>query len=205
MSTDEAPATTVSRARNPRGQGSVLREQLVTATAELLEETGDAARVSVRAIATRAGVSPTALYLHFADRDALVAAAVAAGFAAFNDALSSAAAQHEDPDARLFALGLAYLEFTRRQPALYATIFSARRPPVDATAGAAAFEGLENALRARAPEVSDDELTERAVALWSSLHGYAMLSAGKESPGPGGRVWPSPERFIRRSLPPVTR
>ena len=50
----------------------------------MLNEVGDADRASVRAIARRAGVSPTALYLQFPDRDALVAAAVDAGFETFN-------------------------------------------------------------------------------------------------------------------------
>ena len=45
----------------------------------------------MRAIARRAGVSPTALYLQFPDRDALVDAAVDAGFAAFNAELIDAA------------------------------------------------------------------------------------------------------------------
>ena len=54
----------------------------------MLNEVGDADRVSVRAIARRAGVSPTALYLQFPDRDSLVAAAVDAGFDTFNAELT---------------------------------------------------------------------------------------------------------------------
>ena len=119
---------TSSRRRNPRGEGAKLREQLVAATAEVLDEVGDADRISVRAIAKRAGVSPTALYLHFPDRDALVDATVDAGFAAFNDALLTAAGEHDDPRAALAAMGRAYLRFAAAQPALYAVLFSARRP-----------------------------------------------------------------------------
>ena len=79
-----------SRPRNPRGEGKRLRDQLLAATAEVLNEVGDADRVSVRAIARRAGVSPTALYLQFPDRDSLVTAAVDAGFDTFNDELTEA-------------------------------------------------------------------------------------------------------------------
>ena len=60
----------------------------------MMNEVCDASRVSVRAIARRAGVSPTALYLQFPDRD------------------------RRSPSNR---------------PALYATLFSARRPIVDKT------------------------------------------------------------------------
>ena len=58
-----------TRPRNPRGEGNKLSEQLLAAPAEVLNEVGDADKVSVRAIARRAGVSPTALYLQFPDRD----------------------------------------------------------------------------------------------------------------------------------------
>ena len=92
----------------------------------MLGEVGDADRVSVRAIARRAGVSPTALYLHFPDRDALVDAAVDAGFAAFNAELIAAASGPGPPRDRLEAMGVAYLVFAERRPALYAVLFSAQ-------------------------------------------------------------------------------
>ncbi len=102
-------------------------------------------------------VTPTALYLHFPDRDALVAAAVDAGFAAFNAAVLTAARNESDPVASLEAMGLAYLSFSERQPALYAVLFSARRllspesptpPGVDRGEG---FAGLVALLRASDP------------------------------------------------------
>ena len=131
-------ATAPERPRNPRGEGARLREQLLAGAAEVLDDVGDASRVSVRAIAQRAGVSPTALYLHFPDRDALVDAAVDAGFAAFNDgAADGRRARRVRPRRRLEAMGLAYLAFAERQPALYAILFSARRPAAPGGARAA--------------------------------------------------------------------
>src|SRR5687767_13454229 len=85
------------RQRNPRGQGALLREPLVAAAIELITETGDLSKVSVRAITKRAGVSPTALYLHFPDREALLDAAIDAGFAAFNQTVGEASRSGEDP------------------------------------------------------------------------------------------------------------
>ena len=189
------PAAPV-RPRNPRGEGGRLREQLLQATAELLDEVGDASRVSVRAIARREGVSPTALYQHFPDRDALVTAAVDAGFAAFNTALRDAAAEGSDPSDALEAMGLAYLAFAERQPALYAILFSARRPAAPAALERAeGFAGLVALLRARDPALDDAEARELACAVWSSLHGFAILRAAL--PGIG---WPSAERYVRRML-----
>lgn len=198
---DRAMATAPARPRNPRGEGARLRDQLVQATAEVLDDVGDASRVSVRAIARRAGVSPTALYLHFADRDALVAAAVDAGFAAFNAALIAAARSASAPVASLEAMGRAYLAFADRQPALYAVLFSARRPlgpkapsglGVEANEG---FAGLVALLRAADPEIDGDEAMARAIAVWSSLHGYATLRAARPHLG-----WPAAEDHVRRTL-----
>ncbi len=192
-------ASSTSRRRNPRGEGSRLREQLVAATAEVLDEVGDADRVSVRAIAQRAGVSPTALYLHFPDRDALVAATVDAGFQAFNETLLTAAGGHEDPRAALAAMGRAYLRFTSAQPALYAVLFSARRP-LDAAAPpdvdrAASLDGLATLLRACDPALDAEAGRLKALDVWSALHGFATLRAAR-----GHLEWPSDDTYADRVL-----
>ena len=187
------PAT---RQRNARGEGERLRRPLLDAAVALLDEHGDAGKVSVRAITRRAGVSPTALYLHFPDRDALVDAAVDAGFSAFNDAVLSAAATESDPREQLRAMGRAYLAFAERQPQLYAVIFSVRRSrerpgAVDRKAG---FEGLVDRVAA-ARRAGDGEAHEVAVALWSGLHGYATLRAAGI-----GQDFPPPEAHADRLL-----
>ena len=69
-----------ARTRNPRGQGERLRAALMDAARELLLELGDQDKLSVRAVTARAGVSPNALYLHFADKDALISAVMIAGY-----------------------------------------------------------------------------------------------------------------------------
>ncbi len=192
---------TVTRPRNPRGEGGRLREQLVQAAAELLDELGDASRLSIRGIARRAGVSPTALYLHFPDRDAIVSAAVDAGFSSFNSALLSAARSGSEPLARLEATSLAYLEFSERQPALYTVLFSARRPLEHESPSATGvdhgegFAGLVALLRDCDPALEPAEAREVAIAVWSSLHGFAILRAARP-----GLDWPAAEAYVRRML-----
>ncbi len=188
-------ATAPGRPRNPRGEGARLRDQLVQAAAEVLDDVGDASRVSVRAIAQRAGVSPTALYLHFPDRDALVDAAVDAGFAAFNEALITAARGASDPVDSLEAMGLAYLAFSERQPALYAILFSARRPSGRAARREEGLTALVALLAAADPGIGEDEARTRAFAVWSSLHGFATLRTARPQ-----FDWPPAEDFVRRVL-----
>lgn len=192
-------AQTTTRQRNARGDGELLRGQLLDAAASLLEEHGDAARLSVRAIARTAGVSPTALYLHFPDRDALVEAAVDRGFSTFDTALIEATALHADPIERLFAMGTAYLDFARDRPALYATLFTARRPLVGGTVDRSpevdrddAFDALVDLVAAVDPEAA----LERAFCLWGALHGYATLHGRR-----GPTDWPDPVRFVATLLP----
>ena len=185
-----------TRSRNPRGEGARLRDQLLRAASEVLDEVGDADRVSVRAIARRAGVSPTALYLHFPDRDAAVAAAVDAGFVAFNAALRDAAVAAGEPRAALEAMGLAYLDFAEHQAALYAGLFSARRAMIPgAVARDEGFDGLVAMLRAAEPAFDDATAREVAIAMWSALHGFASLRTARAALG-----WPPAADFVRRML-----
>jgi AcrR family transcriptional regulator len=187
-----------TRPRNPRGEGSKLREQLLAATAEVLNEVGDADRASVRAIARRAGVSPTALYLQFPDRDALIAAAVDAGFETFNAELMTAASIDGPPLERLLQMGRAYLAFSEQRPALYATLFSTRRTAVDKDPNVdrdRALDGVVVLLREINPSLEYDPACELAILIWSTLHGYAMLRTVRPH-----LEWPEPEAFLRRLL-----
>jgi AcrR family transcriptional regulator len=157
--------------------------------------------VSVRAIATRAGVSPTALYLHFPDRDALVEAAVDAGFAVFNRELMEAAAGLGAPQDRLVRMGLAYLGFAERHAALYAVLFSARRPTVHRAPPAGgvdrdeALAGLVTLLRAADPALDEAPARELALTIWAALHGFATLRRARTQ-----HEWPTSEAFVRSVL-----
>ncbi len=68
-----------------------LRASILRAGWHLLEKQGIAA-LSLREAARRAGVSHNAPYRHFTDRDSLLAALAAEGFAALGQAMREAAA-----------------------------------------------------------------------------------------------------------------
>lgn len=205
----DAP-TPPARARNPRGKGDRLHDQLLTATIDLLERSGDASKVSLRAITKAAGVSPTAFYLQFEHRDEAINAAIDRCFERFNAVIASAAAAESDPVDRLQAMGIAYLRFTEEQPTLYSVIFSTRRPiEEDCLTGDGpstplaegqvdreqAFVALVGAVALAVPAADGDEPRMIATMLWSSLHGYATLRANMAWPS-----WPEPEPFVERLL-----
>jgi AcrR family transcriptional regulator len=190
------------RARSARGQGAQLRDDLLDATLGLLGATGDPEDVSIRAVAKAAGVSPTAVYQHFADRDALLAAACDRAFDRFATFLLDATQPIDDPFDRLAAAGSAYLRYADTEPGLYRVLFS--NPlhlgahdksgfPDDDSAGSTAFGVLVDmvaaCLGAGASAASDPVYLSFQV--WTWLHGIVDLHITHP-----GMPWPPAERMV---------
>lgn len=135
----------------------------------------------MREVARRAGVSHQAPYHHFPDREAILAAIVAEGFAQLRDDLAAAGAGIADSHAQLSALGRAYLAFAMRQPAHFKLMF--RSEWVDAEkheqAGACAQDAF-SVLREVIDDMSgaDWEGGGRTLLLlaWSVAHGMSTLA-----------------------------
>ena len=184
-----APARTRrSRARNPRGQGERLRAALIDAAIELLAELQDVEALSVRAVTARAGVTPTALYLHFADKDELLTAVKELSFAELRRYVLGAEEQSgPNPRAQAEAMCLAYLRFAAERPGHYRVLFHTRRGPTPeptpagpATAefawspnGAEAFGDLAPGQNRCLPD--DRDPVQTATMVWAGLHGLASL------------------------------
>jgi AcrR family transcriptional regulator len=90
------------------------RDEILVAAREVLLERG-AADLSLREIARRSGFSPGALYKYFDSKDDLVKALADNAMAALLREFSRASPDLP-PDERALEMGLAYLEFARRNP-----------------------------------------------------------------------------------------
>lgn len=151
-----------------------LRPALIAAAKTLLDEGGVGA-VSLRETARRVGVSPTATYRHFADKDSLLAAAAAEGFREFGAALIAAARDRPDP---LPAMGMAYVRFALSRRGLFRLMFGpemanrARYPELK-TAADQAFSSLRGGVDAGACGERDRHLV--AISAWALVHGLAQL------------------------------
>lgn len=190
------------RPRSPRGEGERLRDTLLDVATELLAEVHDIDRLSVRAVTSRAGVSPTALYMHFADKDELVDAIKQRCFAALREWVDAAGSGTDDPRERLLRMGRAYLAFARERAGWYAVCFQTRfgeqqaenLPPARDTedADALVFLDLMDAVGA-VVETSEDELFEISTIIWTALHGRASLMQAMPA-----CPLPEEDRWLRR-------
>lgn len=191
-----------NRPRNARGKGVQLRVDLLDATLGLLATTGDPEDVSIRAAAKAAGVSPTAVYAHFADRDALLEAACDRSFERFSAFLVEATQDAADPFDRLRRAGLAYLSYAQNEPGLYRVLFSNpfhldKDYSDEDSAGRTAFvvlvDMVQACLDAGALAVSGDDApdaTYLAFQVWSWLHGMVDLRITHP-----GMPWPDAQRM----------
>jgi AcrR family transcriptional regulator len=158
-----------------------LRGALIEAAEALLQEGGVEA-FSLRECARRAGVSHAAPAHHFGDARGLLSACAAAGFNRLADAMArDAATAGTEPQARLRAIGAAYVDFALRHRALFQLMF--RRDRLDPThaelqaAGRRTGDALRQAIDTltasqRLPEA---ERGARILLAWSVVHGYATL------------------------------
>jgi AcrR family transcriptional regulator len=164
----------MSKSSGPDHPGD-LRAACLRAARELLEEDGGAG-LSLRAAARRAGVSPTAPYRHFANREELVSAIAAQGYRELAERLAEA---HPAPlaPADLATVAMAYVQFALDHPALFRMMFSEPCDPGNderAAATAVLSAYVDNLVRGAFPDAGGD-LGALATAVWALVHGLAFL------------------------------
>jgi AcrR family transcriptional regulator len=159
------------------------RQRILDAAREMFVRRGYDA-TTMRAIADRIEYTPTAIYHHFKNKQALLAELCIADFRALASAFQKLG-RIEDPIERLRKTGLAYVQFGLEHPMQYQLMFMTRRPKEvddsihsdDPSESAYAF--LKQtcadviATRRLRPEYRDAD--ELALIAWSSLHGMLAL------------------------------
>ena len=137
---------------------------MLGAAGKMIEKEGPA-RLSVREAARRAGVSHNAPYRHFPDRDALLAALAAEGFALLGKSLENRTGRE---------LGEAYVRFALEYPQRFRLMFGGALPagkyPELQQHARATFARLQAAFAGLGGEAEF-----AAAAAWSLVHGLAHL------------------------------
>lgn len=178
-----------------------LRNALIEAGVKMLETDG-AQGLSMRKLAKQAGVSHNAPYMHFADKEALLAAIAEEGFhilaAAVSDAIARAG---DDWQQQLLAGSWAYVDFALAHPNHLQVMFREYDPEKYPSLYAASIGSLE-LLRALIEQGQLSELVisgdsqELATFIWSLLHGVSTILAGRKLP-PTVMGTRTPEELVR--------
>jgi AcrR family transcriptional regulator len=192
----------LKRRRAPRGSGEQLRDEILDATTELLLETGHAKAVSIRSVAQRVGVTPPSIYLHFADKDALLDAVCARYFEKLDEEMQRVADQPSTIEV-LRAQGVAYVRFATQTPELYRIATMGEGSPgsdVDVTLNSSAFVHMRNSVESLMDEgiYPRGDSTTAALQLWTAAHGVASLLISKPY-----LPWGDVEEFADQTLSAV--
>jgi AcrR family transcriptional regulator len=190
--------TRESRGRNPRGQGSRLREDIVTTTVRMLDELADDEALSMRAVARAVGSAATSVYLHFADRDALVLAALERGHRDLTAAVESAETAEKNPVAALRARIRVLGDWAYRHPGLYKVLHEST---VNQRVAMPFKQELSQRTTAAIQRCMDaglapaDDAASVALDLRAAVHGAVSMRLNQPD-----QQWPSLERQIERFL-----
>ncbi|HHN66449.1 MAG TPA: TetR/AcrR family transcriptional regulator [Thermopetrobacter sp.] len=168
-----------SKSVSDAGAAAPLKQRLLHHARALLEEAGPA-HLTLRALGARAGVSHMAAYRHFANKEDLLAAIAAQGFAELTDALEAAAGR-----AREGATGVAYVRFALRHPQLFQLMFGGGRERLEETANGAALRAQAEAAWATFGAIMTGGAADRRAQrlrtlLWAAVHGLAHLALAGE-------------------------
>ncbi len=154
-----------------------LRRALIDATATLITEHGPAG-FSLRKVASRAGVSPSAPSHHFGSTRGLLTAVAIEGFERLIDRFEAIDARL-DPHPRLVAHARAYVDLGITAPGHMAVMF--RRDLVDATAAGyvavapRSFDLIAGAVADALGDVEGADIECATKTIWSTCHGIASL------------------------------
>jgi AcrR family transcriptional regulator len=210
------------RQRNARGQGSKLTGEILDAALALLDRTGTAESVTLRAVAREIGIAAPSIYSHFDDRESILMAIFVRLFdeltAAIQEAVNSAPA---DPVEQLVVGCEEYVRWGLRNSARYSVLFETRwaeigraeeycKPVAIAPGwqpvpefGAEAFAQLVNAVNAcvQAGVSASTDIVGTATALWVALHGTVTLRTTLPR-----FPWPEPVgEFVRALVLPLAQ
>jgi AcrR family transcriptional regulator len=170
-----------------------LRRALIDQALRIIDRHG-VGGLTLRAVGEALGVSRTALYRHYSDKQSLVAAVAREGFRTLRQDLLEAWERDGRGQAGFQAMGEAYLRFAVAHPSHYRVMFgrfveSTARDPELIQEAEGAFQALVDALIAlqRDGLARRDDPLLQARFVWSVVHGIAMLTIDGQLPGDDSR------------------
>lgn len=159
-----------------------LRNALIVAAAELIEESGSTDFAMIDA-ARRAGVSSAAPYRHFRDKNALLDAVAELGFLGLSEAGSAAVTGQPRGSAEaIIALGKAYIRFVTSRPQFYSLMWGdmswREAPGEQEKLSGSCFHALVDAVGAwcQANDRENEDVLQLSIKLWALAHGLSGIA-----------------------------
>jgi AcrR family transcriptional regulator len=159
-----------------------LKQALIEAGQQILIENGING-LSLRETAKAAGVSHTAPYRHFTDKEALLAAIAESGFDSLAEALLNTIEQHpDDPKEQLAAATATYVKLAVTRLEMHQLMFGDGFD--DDAMSETMLEKKQQTFNALSKIIENGqkknifkktETLELVIAAWSMMHGYTML------------------------------
>ena len=174
----------VARKRANRYHHGDLSRALVQEAVRTIQQ-GGVQTLTLRGVGGKLGVSRTALYRHFSDKSALLAAVAREGFRMLRLQLLEVWQKHGGGRQGFDAMGAAYVQFAVDHPSHYRVMFGGHvdaaagtRDPELAQEGAGAFQALVDAIVSLQQQklIKPDPPPQLAQYIWANVHGIAMLA-----------------------------
>jgi AcrR family transcriptional regulator len=182
-------------------------EERIAETALKLLETGGEDGVSMRRVAAAVGITPMAIYHHFADRRALLNFVVDREFTKYSESLQ-ATPRRGTYESQILTCMDAYIDYAFAHPRIFDYVFAeprpgARRFPEDFRARRSPTLNPVADLLQKAIEagyLKQDDVWELAMELWAHTHGYVSLYRGGRFDLPEKEFRALVRRSIRRMI-----
>lgn len=163
-----------------------LRSALIEAGMTSLQNS-DVDALSLREVARMAGVSATAVYRHFPDKQALLYALCERGVERLAEDQRAAKAAAGGGAAGFDATGQAYVRFALANPALFRLMMGTQSPaghfaPDETLVSSAMRDLRHNIAEQLPPGATDSQRRIAAIHAWSLVHGMAMLMLDGQIP-----------------------
>ena len=182
-------------------------EERIADTALKLLEAGGEDGVSMRRVATAVGITPMAIYHHFADRKTLLNFVVDREFTKYSESLQ-ATPRRGTYESQILTCMDAYIDYAFAHPRIFDYVFAeprlgARRFPEDFRARRSPTLNPVADLLQKAMEagyLKQDDVWELAMELWAHAHGYVALYRGGRFDLPEKEFRALVRRSIRRMI-----
>ena len=162
------------RIRNTRGEGSRLRDEILTAAERIIDSAPVVGPLSLRGLAREAGISAPSIYLHFTDVRGVEDAVLERAFADLDQVVATALETTTVPDERLVTGCLAYVRYAWDHRARYRFMFAGGGFAPGAVTTFARIEGaLQDCVSSQVSTSEDPH--DDAFLMWVGMHGMATL------------------------------